>query len=93
MIDQKFMDPVAIKQGSVWPGTDDPIGVERRIVICCFQKSGQATGCGLSPTSGCRVPALFVGLKNVSMNDCSKSPLNEKVVAAIPLVPLFTIFL
>jgi hypothetical protein len=33
------------------------------------------------------------GLKNVSTNDHSKPPLEEKVFAVIPLVPLLTISL
>jgi hypothetical protein len=45
-------------------GTDDPEDLGERVVICCLQESGQATGCGLGPTSGSRVPALDVGQKN-----------------------------
>jgi hypothetical protein len=52
----------------------------------------QATGCGSDvPVAGFQ---LWVwGLKNDSMNDCRKSPLEEKVFAVIPLVPLFVSFL
>jgi hypothetical protein len=47
-------------QLTIQSSNDDPNQGER-VVICCFQESGQATGCGLGPTSGCRVPALDLG--------------------------------
>jgi hypothetical protein len=61
--------------------------------LCCVLvfSSSQATGCGLGPTSSCRVPSLDVGPKNDSTNDRSTSPLEEQVFGVIPLVPLFTV--
>jgi hypothetical protein len=53
-------------------------------VIGYSQESSQATTSGLGP--GSRVPALDEGPKKDLTNDRSKSPLEEKVFAVIPLV-------
>jgi hypothetical protein len=73
-------------------GTDDPEDLGERVVICCLQESRHATGCGLGPTSGSRVPALDVGPKNDWMNEqLQQVSTGGEGVAVIPLVLLFIV--
>jgi hypothetical protein len=64
MIAPKSMGHVAMLQGSIGyacgPVLLNPHTV-KGLCFVSFTLSGQAAGCGLSPASGCRVPALDVG--------------------------------
>jgi hypothetical protein len=58
------MGHVAILQGSIGYAYGLVLMIPLRVKGLCFVSfkfSGQAAGCGLSPASGCRVPALDVG--------------------------------
>jgi hypothetical protein len=60
------MGHVAILHGSIGYAYGPVLMIPPRVKGLCFvsfKLSGQAAGCGLSPASGCRVPALDVGPK------------------------------
>jgi hypothetical protein len=64
MIAPKSMGHVAILQGSIGYAYGPVLMIPPRVKGLCFvsfKLSGQTAGCGLSPASGCRVPALDVG--------------------------------
>jgi hypothetical protein len=85
MIALKSMCHVAILQGSIGYACGPVLMIPLRVKGLCivsFKFSGQAAGCGLSPTSGCRVTVE---------DDRDNSPLEEQIFGVILLVPLFTV--
>jgi hypothetical protein len=64
MITPKSMGHVAILQRSIGYACGPVLMIPPRVKRFCFvlfKLSSQAAGCGISPASGCRVPALDVG--------------------------------
>jgi hypothetical protein len=82
--------PVAIKQDSSICYLSCPVGWKDCDLL--FSRIQSDYLMWIRP-HGSRVPALVVGPKNDLTNDRSKSALEEKFFAVIPLVQLFTISL
>jgi hypothetical protein len=92
MIVLNFTDPVTIQLGSIAYPCSPVLMILNRMMGCVmlwYFLPVRQLDVALHPVAGFQL--WMWGLKNDSTNNHSTSPLEDRVLGVIPLVPLFTV--